>query len=357
MKNSKIEWCEHTFNPWSSKGAKRVRTSEKYWRQPLAWDRNDERARVAALHSWPAGKPMPWHRPRVFCASMADWLDEEVPIEWLADMLDLIRKTPNLDWILLTKRPKNWKDRLEAASKWVAGTDLYGKKYGELWRWINRWIGNCGAGDQCPPFNVWIGTSVENQATADERIPRLLEIPARVRFLSCEPLLGHVDILLDGECSSWKCDACGSKEVIADMMDKYGKFWVCPDCGETGDGETTWNSDIHWVIAGGESGPHARPMHPEWARSLRDQCAAAGVPFFFKQWGEWEVATDNNARLHGYGGHVMPDTGEKYTWLAHDGTTSNPNAKGSYCYAMAKVGKKAAGRELDGNQHLDFPSQ
>src|SRR5690606_4300603 len=101
------------------------------------------------------------------------------------------------------------------------------------------------------------------------------------------PLLGPVDLLIDGECSSWSCPDCGSKAVNADIPCADGYYWKCNACGGQEDGEAAWTPDIHWVICGGESGPKARPMHPDWARSLRDQCQAANVPFLFKQWGEW----------------------------------------------------------------------
>lgn len=190
-------------------------------------------------------------RPRVFCASLADWLDDEVPIEWLADLLDLIRRTPNLDWLLLTKRPQNWRARVGDARRFCNRGDL-GDEPGKTWAWLSDWVDNGK-----PPANVWIGTSVEDQTRYDERIGHLCEIPALVRFLSMEPLLRGVD------------------------LDLYGNL--------PGERMLRWHrpvkSMLHWVIVGGESGPHARPMHIEWARSLRDQCKAAGVAFFMKQIG------------------------------------------------------------------------
>jgi len=166
-------------------------------------------------------------RPRVFCASLADWLDDEVPVEWLADLLQLIADTPELDWLLLTKRPESWEARImECMHASRLAVD-----------WINGKA----------PANVWIGTTVEDQERADERIPALLKIPARVRFLSCEPLLGPVDFSRGG-CAAWM-------------------------------------GMIDWVICGGESGPKARPADLDWFRSLRDQCKAAEVAFFMKQLG------------------------------------------------------------------------
>lgn len=260
MENSKIEWTHHTFNPWIGctkvspgclncyaetlmdkrhgrvkwgKGQPRSRTGPDNWRKPRQWNKAADGAA---------------ERPRVFCASLADWLDDEVPIEWLADLLTLIRDTPHLDWLLLTKRPENWRGRL----KEVRSHSLKSSNF-ELHGFIHNWLDRF---DLLPPPNVWVGTSVEDQQRADERIPELLKIPARVRFLSCEPLLGAVEFSNVTKRSDWR-------QVI-------GKPAL---------------EGIHWVIAGGESGPGARPMAPEWARSLRDQCVAAGVAFHFKQWG------------------------------------------------------------------------
>lgn len=238
MKDSKISWTDHTFNfvigcskvspgcsncyadalaqryGWAKwgPGQPRHRTSAAYWKQPIAWDREAQKTNT---------------RPRIFCASLADWLDDEVPILWFVALLQLIHKTTHLDWLLLTKRPQNWRPRMEAA----VATGL------QNWNWLK--------GEA--PENVWIGTSVENQEWADKRIPALLKIPARIRFLSCEPLLGPLDIL--------------------------------PQIARVG------ITRIDWVIVGGESGPNARPMNLDRARSIRDQCAAAKVPFFFKQVG------------------------------------------------------------------------
>lgn len=262
MKDSAIEWTDHTFNPWEGctkvspgcancyaearnqrfsggknwgKGAPRRRT--KTWGEPLKWQRAQE-----------DGEGYP--RPRVFCASLADWLDDEVPIEWLADLLKLIHDTPNLDWLLLTKRPGNFLSRVNRVCELWACDGGYRETHESIvyhdmlvpWR--------CGGR---PPENVWIGTTVEDQARADERIPQLLQIPARVRFLSCEPLLEEIVIS-----RIWR----GSRSTHREIHEPR---------------------EIHWVICGGESGRGKRPFNPDWARSLRDQCAADGVPFFMKQ--------------------------------------------------------------------------
>lgn len=296
------------------KGQPRQRTSAAYWREPLKWDR--EASEKAQLFSG-----MPWFRhpvqprPRVFCASLADWLDDEVPIEWLADLLDLIRRTPNLDWLLLTKRPQNWAGRIEKARRYASMdapiADDTERERDRLSRhqlicWLLDWENGK------PPANVWIGTSVEDQVRADERIPLLLQIPAKVRFLSMEPLLGAVTL-------------------PASMIMKQG--------GSVADGVAWHLFGIHWVIVGGESGPHARPMHPDWARSLRDQCKAAGVAFHFKQWGEWA-------------GHYYPENGVVH--VRKDGSLGDYPLVDSW--SMKRVGKHAAGRLLDGVEHNCFPT-
>jgi protein gp37 len=167
----------------------------------------------------------------------------------------LIGKTPNLDWLLLTKRPQNWRTQLMNAFAATKGDTMK--------TWINGWL--CGTR---VPANVWIGTSVGTQKSADTRIPQLLSVPARVRFLSCEPLLANIE-LRDVPNSEF-----GEGEPHYDSL--LGRAY-----DSQGDG--TNGPKIHWVICGCESGPKSRPMQTEWALSLRDQCAATGVPFFMKQ--------------------------------------------------------------------------
>lgn len=341
--NSKIEWCDHTFNPWIGctkvspgcahcyaeardqrfaggvhwgKGAPRKLTTDANWRLPVKWNRDAagdvENFQIGVLAG--AAMPVP-RRPRVFCASLADWLDDEVPAEWLYDLLALIHKTPNLDWLLLTKRPENWESRLRAAAAQCTIDPL------DIVDRIHSWLAARHEWSRIPA-NVWIGTTVEDQARAEERIPALLTIPARVRFLSCEPLLGPVDIpkVLES-CIGWKPD--GSRKVEIAVPNGVPM--------------------LNWVICGGESGHGARPMHPAWARGLRDQCAAAGVPFFFKQWGESAPATALEAatakrQLCGRFGLARRFSG----------------VTGGILFALC--GKHAAGRLLDGIEHNAFPA-
>lgn len=175
-----------------------------------------------------------FHRRRNFSLSLGDWLDPEVPVAWLARMLDTIRQCPDVDWLLCTKRPELWKSRIGA----LTNDDVLPENP-KLACWLEAWrMGK-------PPENIVILTSVENQQAADLRITQLLRIPAWRRGLSCEPLLGPVDL-------------CLSKSPA-------------------------WENQIDWVIIGGESGNKARPCNIEWVRSLKDQCKAAGVPCFVKQ--------------------------------------------------------------------------
>jgi protein gp37 len=273
--NSTIEWTDHTFNPWTGcqrvspgcdhcyaealakrsprtfgswqPGGERKRTSEAYWRQPLAWNTQ------ASF----AGR-----RDRVFCASMADVFDTAAPADWLADLLVLVKHTPALDWLLLTKRPQLIRRQLREAA---AVARVTGRN--DVADWVDQWLG----GE--PPAQVWLGTTVENQAEADRRIPHLRSVPARVRFLSCEPLLGPLNLMrAPAEGGGWD-------------------NWLT---GDRHRGNAIWSAGpgIDWVIAGGESGLRARSMRPDWAHRLRDQCVTAGVPFFFKQWGAWAPRAD-----------------------------------------------------------------
>jgi protein gp37 len=335
-KNSKIEWCDHTFNPWEGcqqigpgcdncyaearnarfgggtavnwgPGAPRRRTSTANWCNPLAWDR--EHAEFFAEHG---------RRQRVFCASLADVFDNEVPTAWRQDLFDLILATPHLDWLLLTKRIGNASRMLQDISE-QRGTMM-------------------DANDRYRPLpNVWIGATVVNQEEADRDIPKLLAVPAHRRFLSMEPLLGSVDLTP----AYLPCP----NAVDSLMMDpETGAYECCSRCDFTGIGN---EMGIDWVIVGGESGKNGRPMHPQWARDIRDQCAGAGVPFLFKQWGEWAPTTAKPIRGEYTGGGIfMHPNG----YWGCQGDWWDGKAE-----AMDKVGKRGAGRLLDGVTHDGYP--
>ena len=334
-----ISWCDSTFNPWigctkvspacdhcyaarqdafrkwtpEGWGGPRRRTSAALWRQPLLWEREHEAFMLA--HG---------RRRRVFCASLADVFDNDVPPEWRADLFALISQTPHLDWLLLTKRIGN------------AAQMMFLARGGHL------------------PLlpNIWLGATICNQEEADRDIPKLLAVPARVRFLSIEPMLGPITLPGFNARTSW-CPVC--KTIVGDSLGLPHELQhgVSPMAAfDPGKHCASVYDMLHWVICGGESGPQARPMHPDWVRSLRDQCAAAGVPFHFKQWGEWtpgenverQRGTVDTAFLWDDGWHVYPLN------LAtdHGHIDDQPD--------LYRVGAKAAGRLLDGRTHDEFPT-
>jgi len=261
-----------------------------------------------------------------FVNSLADWAHESIVESeqgrrFLAAMFGVMAATPQHTYQILTKRP-------EQAAKWFA---WFGRLDWGLLRdhveihldeaMIKR-LRSLRGPDAWPLPNVWIGASVEDQATADARIPALLEVPAAVRFLSIEPMLGPVDLLRAG---ALEHDVDGDPRV--DPRATVGAVGL-----------------VDWVICGGESGTQARPMHPGWARSLRDQCASAGVPFFFKQWGEWGVGAE--AERIG----DLPWFDESEVDDVHQTDVPTP-------VQMRKVGKSAAGRVLDGRTWDEMPER
>lgn len=243
--------------------------------------------------------------PRIFVNSLSDFADNHKSIkpEWREQVWQLARECPDVILMILTKRPQNLARYLPA-----------------------DW------GDGYP--NVWIGTTVENQEEADRRIPHLLATPAAVRWLSCEPLLGPVDLNRIRE----KFDGGLGVKWESALDGKRFSPWV----GDDEDPMIPGFPKLDWVVVGGESGKDARPMHPDWARSLRDQCAAAGVPFFFKQWGEWGALGGPD----GFWPHNTPSACR----LLPDGTR-HPRGR-----SMQRAGKKAAGRLLDSVLHDGMPN-
>lgn len=373
--NTKIEWADHTFNPWwgcakispacdhcyaaaldkrtggDHWGANqpRKRTSEKNWMSPLKWNRQKffecqgcgRRDTMVKLemtgdrgdcdcykHAIPT-------RQRVFCASMADVFDNEVDPQWRSDLMALIDATPNIDWLILTKRIGN----------------------------ANKMLFEASGQDQIPA-NIWLGATICNQDEADRDIPKLLAVPAAKRFLSIEPMLGPVRL----------------EDVITSPYDRHrgwpgtynsllGSWWpAVGDVDKEYRDKEEGLAKLDWIICGGESGPGARPMHPDWARSLRDQCQAAKVPFLFKQWGEWASAYQtmgdgkmvfrqftshqqwvNKASTWVQGGIYLDNFGEQ---LHNGGDMARARDEGKFPVTiMHKVGKKTAGRLLDGVTH------
>ncbi|RXV64157.1 phage Gp37/Gp68 family protein [Burkholderia stabilis] len=320
--NTKIEWCDHTWSPWEGcqkvgpgcdhcyaearnarfgggtptnwgPGAPRRRTAPNSWKLPLRWDRK----------AGEMGK-----RLRIF-PSLCDPFDNAVDPAWRVDFFRLIAKTPNLDWLLLTKRIGNAREMLNEIVH-------------ELSCGLNTW-------DELPWPGIWLGATIVNRAEMLRDAERLLAVPCRIHFWSVEPMLGDLG------------------KVPPEMM---------PD----------------WIICGGESGPGARPTHPEWPRALRDQCADAGVPFHFKQWGQWHT----DAFLMSTGEPVFRQFDSFQQWVNKASTWVNGGVcldrsgnvlrnGGDFMRArdagdfpvtvMHRTGKRAAGRLLDGRTHDEFP--
>jgi protein gp37 len=313
---TKIEWADATFNPWTgcqaiSPGcdhcyadawAKRAgrefhirkRTTEANWRTPLKWQRDAQ-----------AFFDQHGRRQRVFCASLADVFDNEAAPAWRMDLFNLIESTPDLDWLLLTKRIGN----------------------------VLNFGGRHGLREDIMRERVWLGATIVNQAEADRDIPKLLRAPAKLRFLSCEPLLGPIDL----------------QHVVlkrAEFPERGQPDVSFPSLTGWFGGHDSGSTRIDWVIAGGESGHGARPTHPYWALSLRDQCAAAHVPLLFKQWGEHMPADDDECDAGVPPSRLFWSDGS--SWIESDGQRGG-------VHLMARVGKKAAGRLLDGREHNEFP--
>jgi len=313
---TKIEWTEYSWNPvtgctpisegcqncYAKRMANRLRGRCGY---PA-----DEPFKVT-LHEDRLGEPLRWKKPRrVFVCSMGDLFHPDVPFDYITQVFDVmcswrwpnkeaersgdesLLEDPEHTFIALTKRPKRVLD----------------------WLW---WLGEYWPGDSPVNINltaeghfgehVWLGVTAENQQRADERIPILLQIPAAVRFISVEPMLGPVDL-------------AGHLELKGPRRtgDGFTYFWVAPK--------------LDWVIYGGETGPGARPMHPDWARSIRDQCQNAGVPSFYKSGGEWLHETQGIDFHEGHKYYVWPDESMSF-----------------------RVGKKNAGRLLDGRTWDEMP--
>jgi len=325
-------------------------------------------------------QPLRWKSPRrIFVCAHGDLFHESVPDEWIDKVFAVMALAPQHTFQVLTKRSARMRaymltpdrKRLIAAQSMPISCML-ARDGGHKARIKLDHFSACFAGSGPLP-NVWLGVSTERQQEADERIPDLLQTPAAVRFISAEPLLGPIDLkrwMPHGKWGSFqgapvyhqsyfmtKCDHCGwlgSSELAHEISYGDDADVACPQCNrificdDLGDGH-----GINWVIVGGESGAGARPMHPDWARALRDQCAAANVPFFFKQWGGWSAVYDRDRddpdwRRCDVVKHETP----KGQWLNIEGMQGFHNAR---VVRVDHVGKKVAGRLLDGVEHNGMP--
>jgi len=277
--------------------------------------------------------PLRWKKPRkIFVCSMTDLFADFVPYEWIDKMFAVMALCPQHMFQVLTKRAARMR-------YYFADANLFARIDAKI---REQWDSAINTQAFLIPLpNVWFGVSCERQEEADERIPLLLETPAAVRFVSAEPLLGPIDLreihIDDDDEDITHIDALTGDEGL--ILRRIG------------------GTRLDWVIAGGESGPNARPMHPDWARSLRDQCEAARVPFFFKQWGGWiphtpRAAGDLGGEVRSGRVKIVHPTGQSdvEVYAATGGRSTIPGSR-----YMARVGKKSAGRLLDGKEHNEFP--
>jgi protein gp37 len=313
MTGSKIEWTDRTWNPVT--GCTKVSPGcDHCYAEGIA-------RRFAGSKAFPNGfdvtlqperldAPLRWRKPaRVFVNSMSDLFHDDVPDDFIARVFAVMAAGRQHTFQLLTKRHGRMRSLLgQDAFRARVRTEL-----AEL-----RGLMLADVALNWPLPNVWLGVSVEDQKRADLRIPALLDTPAAVRFLSCEPLLGPVDLQHVGPDQLAVCDPT--------------------DIGYESGGPGGWmpGETIDWVIVGGESGSASRPMHPQWARQIRDECRRTQTAFHFKQWGE-------SAPLD-----QLPDATQE-DWEFRNGT-------GFPAATMCRVGKKAAGRVLDGRTWDEFPA-
>lgn len=319
-----IEWADATWNPVT--GCTKVSAGCDH----CYAERFAERFRGVAGHPYEQGfdlrlwperleVPLRWSKPRrIFVNSMSDLYHADVPTEFIAEVFAVMALARWHTFQVLTKRPQRMKRLLNDVAFW----GLVAVAIGERRRAFPRKIlTDTDVGPAKPLPNVWLGTSVENQEAA-YRIDWLVKTPAAVRFLSCEPLIGPLDL------STW----VQPEAILSDDQGEYRAYCA-----------------IDWVIAGGESGPDARPMHPDWPRGLRDQCQNAGVAFFFKQWGEWApvVDADGTGRSEG--------AAPAHSGAAFDAGVWQEFPRGARHGDVFRVGKRRAGRELDGQTWDQFP--
>jgi protein gp37 len=373
---SKIEWTNKTWNPIVgcskvSAGCKNCYAIRMAWRlqhighSAQKYAGTVEKTACGQLN-WTGKinlsekdllKPLTWKKPRIiFVNSESDLFHESLPFEVIDKVFAVMGRCQHHTFQVLTKRP----DRMLEYYK----SDPYQRILNASYLINLPKSHSIGAGIDNPsvPGNlgwkhVWLGVSVENQQAANERIPLLLQVPAAVRFLSCEPLLAPINL------GNWLETCPKSKRVdgnghswLFDGDDPYVKCYYCGEIRDALNGRTigvshTMPSDIHWVIVGGESGKDARPMHPLWVRQLRDQCQKVSISYFFKQWGEWVECGQEPGFIAGNEvrdvRNILPDGTEYKTGYIRAGDLA----------CMKLVGKKKSGRQLDGREWNEVPGQ
>lgn len=346
---TKIEWAEATWNP--ATGCTKVSPGcDHCYAERIAH-------RFAGTKAYPDGftptlrperldQPLRWRRPRrIFVCSMADLFHVDVPADYVARVWAVMAMSPRHTFQVLTKRAGRMRSLLN--QPWFRST------VEEL---VAEALEAAGGGTLTfgwPLRNVWLGVSAETQHWADVRIPALLATPAAVRWVSAEPLLGPIDL---------------GPAALRPYERQQGGYWDYATATDVYGNGKSWvpapPAQLDWVVVGGESGRGARPMHPDWARSLRDQCAAAGIAYLFKQWGAWTPLAPLRDGVYDFTGSYS---------LANDGTLYEPGTLAypdgsrwgeamlarhgrAHLTHMYRVGKKAAGRELDGRAHDGYPA-
>ena len=340
--NSKIEWTDASWNPIR---ARNLKTGKIGWHCEHAsegcrncYAETMNRRLGTGLDFKPGHRPdieifldekmllepLRWKKPRmIFVGSMTDLFADFVKDEWIDRVFAVMALCPQHTFQVLTKRAERMRaycTTIDVAARIVLASPSIPQVGREVMIFNAIW----------PLPNVWLGVSAEDQARADERIPLLLQMPAARRFVSLEPLLGPIDLAQLGDHTMTINAFTGEASHLLGMRDRTA-------------------GALDWVIVGGESGPHARPMHPDWARSLRDQCATAGVPFFFKQWGEWAP------------GECAPSPQTRTERVAYNwdfGSLTLRLSEEMHCDNGPDVwrfGKRAAGRLLDGIEHNGMP--
>ena len=380
---TKIEWTDETWNPIRARNLDTGRAGHfcvhvspacehcyaevmqaRLFGNPVRYAAQDAEKVEIFMHENALMQPLRWRRPRrIFVCSMTDLFYEGHSDELIDRVFAAMALAPQHTFQVLTKRAERMRDYIQA----------------EPWDRINAEAGTLEHWDKMPtldvpPRHIWLGVSAEDQRRAEERIPVLLDTPAAVRFLSAEPLLGPIDLT--------------RLELVPDSLDEDGELrraGIRVDAlrnKHCESGVKRGLGPLDQVIVGGESGHGARPMHPQWARDLRDQCEAAGTAFFFKQWGEWLPGEDDFSRT-GPPHYGMPDAiwqdgqrghrfdfkakvGSMVAWArdgsahhlvtTHDQQEAFRKAHGRPAALALKIGKKRAGRLLDGREWNEVPA-
>ncbi|MBL1435663.1 MAG: phage Gp37/Gp68 family protein [Rhodobacteraceae bacterium] len=395
---TKIQWTEQTWNPivgctittpgctncYAMKAAYRMGHNPKTPQYHgltkkvngnAVWTGKMNLAESVLLQPFKRKKPTMY-----FVNSMGDLFHESVPDEWIDRVFAVMALCPQHTFQVLTKRADRMREYMTgdmAAHRIARPAVDFMLAHKTLCNAAADAVHSHGDIDfpdeisirHWPLPNVWLGVSVEDQTRADERIPLLLDTPAAVRFVSAEPLLGAVQLNRIAQSVDTFSD-CGGHPDPAVPLDSHNALWLNalggkmdaenrePNGNRIGDSDVGLiheGGKIDWVIVGGESGPKARPMHPDWARSLRDQCVAAGVPFFFKQWGEWADQTNNTSISSKYQQLIFTASGETLGagWRNNGCVEDRWKERGGAW--MVKVGTKAAGNLLDGKEWQQMP--